>query len=75
MTRLQEVQDVLNIDIELAVPRLYEVVKQTGVPQEIDWPCGLALRVTLLQAQIVVSDPDEAIMDAVLASGRSFLVV
>lgn len=67
--------DVLNIDIELAIPRLYRVAKETGEAQEIDFPGGLTLRVTPLQAIIFADDPDEETLEALEASGRSFCVV
>lgn len=75
MTREAEVNDVLRIDLPVAIPRMVELRKLAGREAvEIDWPCGLMLRVNERQALVFVSDPTPEIVQLLEDSGRSFCV-
>lgn len=66
--------DVLDIDIVNATPRLYQRRLDTGQDQELDFG-NILLRVTDKMAQLVVTDPSEELEEQIIESGRSFRFV
>lgn len=72
--KLLAARRVLDTEIPLATPGLVGMLKDLDSPYaEIDWPVGLTLHVTPLQARVLVSDPD--ILPLVEESGYSFTVI
>lgn len=73
--RHAEIARVLNQDMDKAIQALTRLRADNGSEfVEVDWPCGLMLRVTRHQATIFITDPDDQILDLLVVSGRSFCV-
>lgn len=76
MTSQVQAQEVL-AQMPAAVRALRRAREATeGRPSMlIDWPCGLALRVTAREARVYAEDADQELVHALLQSGMNFTLM
>lgn len=73
MSRFSEIKDVLALDVDKVVPILVKKRTEEGADAaELEWPCGLTVRVTRWMAQVIVDNAPHDIRELLYETDFSF---